>query len=355
MTSLSMLLLLSSRQDACAINVFAAASLKEAFTNIARSYESGHPRVQIHLNFAGSQVLAAQINGGAAADVFASAAEKKLDQIKYAKETRRIFVQNHLTIVVRTGLPDIQTAQDLSKALKIVVADESVPAGHYSGIFFDLAAKKFGKAWFQTVRARIVSREQDVKAVLAKVKLGEADAGIVYNSDAVTAGNGVVQVPIPDDLNTLAEYPVAVPSTATNADGGRDFIRFLFAPTSQQELEKDGFLSPLRAPSTLEVVEAKKHRHAQLPLNNLPQLMVTAVDHDGATHTYSGASVSALIGKTKALTATFSAADSYQQTIQTSDLRSHKAVLVRSDDGNYQLIVPGYKPSYWVHWVRRIE
>ena len=349
------LLFFSARQSAATINVFAAASLKEAFTTISHAYEISHPGVKVNLNFAGSQLLSAQINGGAMADVFASAAQKNLDQIKFTPLSRRVFVNNTLTIVVRTGLPPITAPQDLSKVGKLVVADQAVPVGHYSEIFLASAAKKFGASWLKEVQSKIVSREQDVKAVLAKVKLGEADAGIVYVSDATTAGSDVVQIPIPADINTIAQYPVAIPSSARNSDGSKDFIKFLFTADAQQEFEKDGFLSPLRAPSFIEVTERTKVRHAPVPFDKLPQLTVTATGHGGVPQSYSGPSVIALIGKTKALTATFIAADDYQQTIQISDLRSHKAILVKSEDGNYQLIVPGYAPSFWVQWVRRIE
>ena len=238
----------ASRAQSQTINVFAAASLKEAFTSIASSYESSHSGTKIVLNFAGSQTLAAQINGGAPADVFASADETNLRKIEYIEQSRAIFARNRLAIVSDKNL-NIHSPNDLTNADRIVVADEAVPAGSYTRTFLMKAQKRYGLPWFQRVVANIVSKEQDVKAVLTKVELGEADAGVVYVTDAQSAKNSVAVVNIPRDLNTIAEYPAAVPRNAPNPTGGQDFIRFLLTRQSQSTLAHHGFIAATKSVS----------------------------------------------------------------------------------------------------------
>jgi molybdate transport system substrate-binding protein len=179
------------------LNVFAAASLREAFTSLSRRYESTRPGLKIRLNFAGSQTLAAQIKHGAPADVFASASAKNLNDVAYDRATYRVFVCNTLTLAVRKGLRGVNSLADLSRVRNLVVADPAVPVGRYTELFLSKAAKVYGTAWLKSVRSHIVSRETDVKAVLAKVRLGEGDAGIVYSSDVATSRGAVREIPIP--------------------------------------------------------------------------------------------------------------------------------------------------------------
>ena len=222
------------------INVFAAASLKDAFTTIGKMYETKHPGVEVQFNFAGSQTLAAQINAGAPADVFASAAAKNLEEVQHGPV--KVFAQNRLTIIVRKGFTGLSKASDLTSAEKLVLADTSVPAGHYAEEFFAKASRQFGSPWLKEVRDHIVSREQDVRAVLAKVRLGEADAGIVYVSDAASAKGEVVSVPIPTALNVIAKYPVATVNDASNPSGAKEFVQFLLSAAAQKVLKANGFI-----------------------------------------------------------------------------------------------------------------
>jgi molybdate transport system substrate-binding protein len=264
---LASLLLLAHRSFRAGddITIFAAASLKEAFTTIGASYEKEHPGTNIKFNFAGSQLLAQQINAGAPAEVFASADQRNLEKIQYDAKSRRVFARNHLTIVVRTGMSGILAPSNLSKAQRFVVADPSVPVGSYTEMFFAKAAKRFGPSWLSTVRSEIVSKELDVKSVLTKVQLGEADAGIVYVSDAVAAGASVVRVDIPDELNVTADYPVAIPADAVNRAGAKDFVGFLFTPASQRVLQADGFLPAVPA-STKDHRRATSGAHVRFPV-----------------------------------------------------------------------------------------
>ena len=248
MLAIYLLPLLRLQVEQRTLNVFAAASLKEAFTAIASDFEVGHPGISIKLNFAGSQTLAAQINQGAPADVFACAAVKNLKEIRYSKSSYRVFALNKLDIALRKGLTGISTLADLDKVQNFVVADRSVPVGAYTDAFFRRAATKYGSQWVDTLYSHIVSREADVKAVLAKVNLGEADAGVVYVSDVRTDKGQVVELPIPDAFNQVAEYPAAIPSGAQDPPDAMLFIKFLLQPSSQRTLERSGFISVARPP-----------------------------------------------------------------------------------------------------------
>lgn len=221
--------------------VFAAASLKEPFSEIAREYERSQPGLMVQLSFAGSQTLAAQIQNGAPADVFASAAAKNLRDVDYERTTHCIFARNRLEIVVRRGLGEVSSVRDLSRVRHLVVAHPSVPVGAYTERFLAKAGKQFGENWKREVGNRVVSHELDVKAVLAKVKLGEADAGIVYASDVASAGGQVRGVSIPKTLNEEAGYPAAVLQGASHAEDGRLFVRYLLSPPAQRALARHGF------------------------------------------------------------------------------------------------------------------
>jgi molybdate transport system substrate-binding protein len=335
--------------------VFAAASLKDAFTSIARDYESGHAGILVQLTFAGSQTLAAQIAQGAPADVFASAALKDLQQANPDPSSIRVFALNRLTIVERAGWNGIHSAKDLAAVPKLVLADNSVPAGHYAGEFLAKAAKIYGEGWQRTVESHVVSRELDVRAVLAKVKLGEADAGIVYETDANSAEGQVTKIEIPDSLNLVAQYPVGLFPKSANADVGRDFLKYLFLPQAQAELQKQGFISPISAANEIVVVAGTTERIIHLPLaSNLHQVTLHVVGRNGVKETIKGVSIVSVLGPLPG-TVTFIASDGYSKTFKGSDLGPDMAAFVREPDGNYRIIVQGFKPSWWIRWIRRIE
>ncbi len=223
------------------LNVFAAASLKESFSAIEKLYEAKYPNVDVRLNFAGSQTLATQISHGAPADVFASAAEKNLRSIRYDAKTFRFFASNHLIITLRRGLSGFSTPLDLARVGSVVVADPAVPVGAYTQAFFERAAKVYGAGWMKRVKSHVVSRELDVKAVLAKVILGEADAGVVYSTDSVAAGEKVGRIAIPNSMNEVVRYPVAVPLYAEHPAEGLSFVEFLLSKSGQTTLKRFGF------------------------------------------------------------------------------------------------------------------
>jgi molybdate transport system substrate-binding protein len=217
------------------LKVFAAASLTAAFGRLAeRSAANGGTRVTF--NFAGSQALATQIQQGAPADVFASADTANMDKVKDLVGDPQVFASNLLQIVVEQGNPKgIQGLDDLADPdLKVVLAAPDVPAGRY-------AAEILGRAG---VTVKPVSQEDNVKAVVTKVSLGEADAGIVYVTD-VTAGGGKVEgIDIPAGRNVVATYPIATVKASKAQDQAQAFMDLVRSPEGQQVLNRYGFLPP---------------------------------------------------------------------------------------------------------------
>ena len=222
------------------VNVFAASSLTDAFAGIESAYETEHPETDVVINFAGSSALAAQIREGAPADVFASADRATLETAIAAGDVDgppQVFATNTLVIAVELDNPKgIEDLSDLGDPdLIVVLADPAVPAGKY-------AAQVLAKAGVSLVPA---SLEQNVRAVLSKVALGEADAGIVYRTDLASEPNAQA-VDIPGDQNVIAEYvigPVAVADELSNADA-QQLIDFVLGPSGRSILEEAGFRLP---------------------------------------------------------------------------------------------------------------
>lgn len=227
------------------LTVFAAASLTEAFGEIATVFETAHPGVGVALNFAGSNTLRAQIEAGAQADVFASANAREMDTLVangfVAESAAQIFLANRLVIITPTeNQAGFSSFDDLAlPGLKLVLAAEEVPVGRYARQMLENAGADF-KA---KVLANVVSNETDVKQVLAKVQLGEADAGIVYASDAVASPELPV-FEIPPEWNVRAEYPIAPLKNAPQPELTADFIAFVLSPQGQSILQKWGFSTP---------------------------------------------------------------------------------------------------------------
>jgi molybdate transport system substrate-binding protein len=217
------------------IKVFAAASLTAAFTELGQRYTAAEA-TKVTFNFAGSQALATQIQQGAPADVFASADIPNMDKAKDLVGTPQNFASNRLQIVVEQGNPkDIKGLQDLASSdLKVVLAASDVPAGKY-------AAQALGEAG---VTVKPVSQEDNVKAVVTKVSLGEADAGIVYVTDVTAGGAKVEGVDIPQDQNVTATYPIATVKASKAQDQAQAFMDLVLSADGQQVLKEYGFLPP---------------------------------------------------------------------------------------------------------------
>ena len=219
--------------------VFAATSLTEAFGKIGAQFEAAHPGVTVKFNYNGSSSLATSINQGAPADVFASAAPKNMATVTSAGNasgTPQDFARNTGEIIVEKGNPkNIMSVSDLANpALKVVVCAPEVPCGAVATAVF----KKAG------VTVKPVSEEQNVGGVVTKVTLGEADAGIVYVTDAKANEGKATGVPIPADQNDITAYPIVQLKDAPNASAAAAFISYVLGPDGQQVLASFGFLPP---------------------------------------------------------------------------------------------------------------
>jgi molybdate transport system substrate-binding protein len=217
------------------LKVFAAASLTAAFTEIGERFTDASG-TKVVFNFAGSQALATQIQQAAPADVFASADTANMDKVADLVGTPRNFAGNQLQIVVEQGNPKgVKRLDDLANPdLKVVLAAPDVPAGRY-------AAESLAKAG---VTVEPVSQEDNVKAVVTKVSLGEADAGIVYVTDVTAGGDKVEGVGIPEELNVLATYPIAAVTASRAQDQAQAFMDQVLGAEGQQVLKAHGFLPP---------------------------------------------------------------------------------------------------------------
>jgi molybdate transport system substrate-binding protein len=233
------------------ISVFAAASLTESFTEIGKRFESANPDTGVEFNFAGSQQVRAQIESGAHADVFASANEKEMDTAKgellVKAETVHDFARNRLIVIYPKNNPaKIGGLKDLGNpGIKVDVADVSVPVGKYTLQMVDqLAADPaFGLDFKKHFLANVVSREENVKSVLTKVRLGEADAGVVYVTDVTPdAAKDVASMDVPDRFNQIARYPIAVVSHAPHGDLAAKFEEFVLSRDGQDILRGFNFL-----------------------------------------------------------------------------------------------------------------
>lgn len=221
------------------ITVFAAASLTDAFEALGQRFEAAHPHVDVALNVGSSSTLATQIVHGAPADVFASADGRQMAVVADAgllAGAPTVFAANALQIVVETGNPlGIERLDDLARDdVTAVLAADQVPAGDY--------ARRVLRA--QGIDVEPASLETDVRAVLSRVALGEADAGIVYASDVVAAGGDVDGVDIPADENVTATYPIAALDDTAHPEVSSAFVGYVTSIDGRAVLRDHGFTSP---------------------------------------------------------------------------------------------------------------
>lgn len=230
------------------LTVFAAASLAESFRAIERAYEAEHPGVDVELNFAGSQLLATQLLEGANAQVFASADGLQLDRVAAEFELlgRRQFASNRLVIVVPAGSA-IEHVFDLAEpGIRVVWAGESVPAGRYARLALDRVPVDSIELR-GAVERNVVSNETDVREVVAKVRLGEADAGIVYATDVI-GDPELAYRELPLGAELAARYELAVigeNSRDSLRASAMEFVDFVNSPAGQAILAERGFMRPL--------------------------------------------------------------------------------------------------------------
>jgi len=232
------------------ITVFAAASLTEAFTELGKQFEAETPGAKLVFNFAGSQQLVEQLAQAAPADVFASANQAQMDAAvqagRVAEGQPQPLVGNKLVVIFPSLNPGkLNQLQDLAHpGLKLVLADQAVPVGKYSLEFLDNASKlpEYGSSFKEDVLKNVVSYEENVRSVLAKVTLGEADAGIVYASDLISQPDQQVEVlQIPESLNVNALYSIAPVVDSQQAALARGFVDYALSPAGQELLARFGF------------------------------------------------------------------------------------------------------------------
>lgn len=220
------------------INVFAAASLTEAFSTLGRQFEDAHPGVKVVFNFAASSALAEQINQGAPADVFASASTKNMDQVVSAggASNPTPFVKNVMEIAVPPTNPaHVATVNDLAnRGVKVALCQSQVPCGA-------TAEQVFTKA---KITVKPVTEEADVKSVLSKVELDEVDAGVVYVTDVRSAGTKVKGISIASNVNASTTYPIAALTHAHNSAAAQAFVAYVLSPAGASVLTADGFEQP---------------------------------------------------------------------------------------------------------------
>lgn len=236
---------------AVTLNVFAAASLTESFTELGKNFQAAHSNDTVKFNFAGSQALVQQLTNGASADVFASADTTNMTKATSANlvGSPQTFAKNKLVVILPANNPGkIASLKDLAnKGVKIDIEAPAVPAGKYTLQVLDKMAKssEYGATYESGVKGNFISQEDNVKAVVTKVQLGEADAGFVYLTD-VTAkvAPKVKELTIPDNFNVVAQYPIAVTKNSANASDAQAFVQYILSSDGQAVLQKYHFISP---------------------------------------------------------------------------------------------------------------
>ncbi len=359
------------------LNVFAAASLTDAFGDIGENFAAANPGVEVVFNFAGSNQLATQINEDAPADVFASANTTQMNVVieagRIVTGTQRTFVRNRLVVITPSdnpaGLTDLQSLT--TPGVQIIFAAPEVPVGQYSLNFLDKADAdgSLGAGYKDAVLANVVSYEENVRAVLTKVSLGEADAGIVYTSDVGAAADEVAQIEIPDHLNTIASYPIAAVADSPNLERAQQFVEYVLAPEGQQVLVDYGFISttgdasgaaPGAEPVAITGLVDNPTTFGAAELAALEQATITTTNRDGVEEEFSGVLLSTLwaaVGvQPEASTVVFTGGDGYSQEVTIAELNADPdAILVTEEGGALRNVIPTMMPRYWVKGLVAIE
>ncbi len=249
--SAALLLVAASSATAAArlvtVRVFAAASLQDAFRALAPRFEATHPGLRLEFNFAGSQVLRTQVEQGATADLFASADTEHVAALarEGLVEPPVIFAHNRLVVVCPAGASRVRQVTDLgARGVRIVLAGPTVPAGRYADRALAAVGRDpaLGSTLEAAIRANVVSQEDNVRAVLAKVQLGEADAGFAYETDARAAAGRVRVLRLPESVAVRTTYAAALLRAAPQRGAALAFLRFLLGADARARLRGFGFL-----------------------------------------------------------------------------------------------------------------
>lgn len=238
----------SAASNPVTLTVLAAASLTKVFPQIGALFTKEHPGTTFDFSFAGTDQLAAQIQQGAPADVFAGASTKYGDQLAGANQVDPyvVFCTNQLVLVTPASNPaGITSLQDLAtKPVKLVIGSETVPVGTYTRTVLANLDAVYGSSYSTTVLGTVVSNEDSVTSIVTKIEAGEADAGFVYITDALAAGSKVNHITLPADAQAVAKYPIAVVKASKNATVARQFVDFVLTAPPQAMLEAAGFGPP---------------------------------------------------------------------------------------------------------------
>jgi len=224
--------------------VFAAASLRESFDDVSKVLEAAHAGLEVQANYAGSHVLRTQLEQGAHADVVATAALEDLEPLWAAQrvDAPQPLARNELVIAVRKGARAPRSLAELPNARRIVLGSPDVPVGRYARSMLERANQSIGADFSLRVLAAVVSQESNTRQVLAKVALGEADAAIVYRTDALVSHSSLEAIDIPEALNPSAEYFIATSRNAMQPGLAREWVELARSERGQAVLARHGFL-----------------------------------------------------------------------------------------------------------------
>ena len=221
------------------LTVFAASSLTDAFGELEQGFERANPGLDVTLSFAGSQVLRLQLEQGAPADVFACANPEHMRAVvdKGLIRDDRVFARNALIVIVPPDNPaGIERFSQLPRAERLVIGTPDVPIGVYTRELFERAGPELQAGALESV----VSEESNVRLVRAKVEMGEADAAVVYRSDAMLA-RGVAMVEVPEDINVSADYYIGLAADSRHPQAAGRWIEYVSSDEGQDVLERHGF------------------------------------------------------------------------------------------------------------------
>ncbi len=235
-----------------AIVVFAAASLTDAFNELAEEFSRQSGGLQVVYNYGGSNQLRSQLEQGAVADVFASANEAEMARAQRAgllSGDPRVFARNRLVVILPKSNPGkVEQLRDLAKPrLKLIIAAKTVPVGGYTlEMLGKLAADPaYGAGFDENVLQNVVSEETNVRQVVSKIQLGEGDAGVVYTSDVTPAvAPSLLSIDVPDQFNVLAAYPIATLESGQEPEWARRYVDFVLSDAGRAILRKHGFVLP---------------------------------------------------------------------------------------------------------------
>jgi molybdate transport system substrate-binding protein len=354
------------------ILVFAASSLTDAFTEAGEAFQAKNPKAKVTFNFAASSALATQINEGAPADVFASADSAQMRAVteKGNAADPVIFVTNKPTIVVPKSGSPVEAFADLTKSgVRLVLAGPEVPIGRYAREILTNASKPgagVSEDFSDKVLENLKSNEANVRAVLAKVQLGEADAGIVYTTDAAIATDEVRLIEIPEQYNVVAQYPMAAVKEAKNSAGAKAWVDFILGTDGQALMAKYGFGKPPAEATTATgtvTIEGAVDKQVSITADQvkaMPQKTVKATDSKGVENSYTGASLASVLAlagvKSSATQVTFTGADGYAKTVAVADLKNDPdaVLIVEESNGFLRNIIPSQPPGTWVKALAKI-